>query len=123
MRQNAMWNCKNPNQGNMPKVLCICSAGLLRSPTVAWILSNEGYNTRAAGVHSYALIQVDEVLIEWSDEIVCMEQDHKDALMQRFPNLDKAITVLNVPDRYEFRDDGLVRICREILTEKEFIAS
>lgn len=121
MRQNAIWNCKNPYQGEMPKVLCVCSAGLLRSPTVAWILSNEGYNTRAVGVHDYALVPVDEVLIEWADHILCMEHEHMQTLFQKFPNLTKTVVVLDVPDRYAFRDPELVQICRDILKDEGFI--
>src|SRR3954469_23118718 len=62
-----------------PRVLCLCSAGMLRSATLAWILSNPPYNrnTRNAGVASeYALICVDQVLLEWADEIVCVEEEH-----------------------------------------------
>ncbi len=73
---NRMHNAGNLHQGQYKKVLCVCSAGLLRSPTTAVVLSKEPYNfnTRAAGcVPDYALIKVDAVLIHWADEIVCME--------------------------------------------------
>ena len=68
----------NIYQGRYKKVLCVCSRGLLRSPTTAWVLGGEpwGYNTRSCGVRSDALIQVNSVLIMWSDEIVCMEEEH-----------------------------------------------
>lgn len=109
-RMNALWNCKNPYQGNYPKVLCVCSAGLLRSPTIAYVLSREGYNTRAAGVHDYALVPVDEVLLEWADFIVCADAEHASILR---PQTDKEIITLNIPDKYGFRDLELVQIIEE----------
>ncbi len=77
---NRKRNSGNPYQGEFKRVLCVCSAGLLRSPTAAMVLSQDpfNFNTRAAGiVPNYALIPVDEVLLEWADEIVCMELEHK----------------------------------------------
>ena len=57
---NKLANTRNPYQGTSKRVLCVCSAGLLRSPTIAWILSNPpfNFNTRAAGVSlEYVLFQ------------------------------------------------------------------
>lgn len=109
---NRLANATNPYQGKAKKVLCLCSAGLLRSPTAAFVLSTDpfNYNTRAAGVtEEYALIPVDDVLLNWADEIVVMEPwmsgyvgDH----------LDKTI-VLNVPDLFSFRDPKLVEEIRK----------
>ena len=113
---NRMWNIRNPNQGFYKKVLCVCSAGLLRSPTLAWVLSNDpyNYNTRAAGVNKdYALVPLDDVLLNWADEVVFVEQDVYDLAKQLF-NLEVLNTkVLNVPDIYRFRDPKLVEIIME----------
>lgn len=58
---NRKWNAKNPHQGNFERVLCVCSAGLLRSPTVAVVMAQHGFNTRAAGLEKdFALIPVDD---------------------------------------------------------------
>lgn len=110
-----MANAKNEYQNKTRKVLCLCSAGLLRSPTVALVLSQEpyNYNTRAAGVSDeYALIPVDEVLLHWADEIVCVEQRITDALKLSF-DIDKPITTLNIPDIYEYRDPKLIETIKE----------
>ena len=74
---NRLYNCKNPYQGDAKKVLCVCSAGLLRSPTAAVVLNREyGYNTRACGTEvGHALIPLDETLMHWADEIVVMDRD------------------------------------------------
>ena len=108
---NRMGNAKNEYQGKTKKVLCICSAGLLRSPTMAVVLSQEpyNYNTRAAGiVEEYALVPVDEVLLHWADEIVCAEQWMVDELLPNHEN--KRILSLNLPDVFEYRDPRLIQL-------------
>jgi predicted protein tyrosine phosphatase len=113
---------KNPNQGTAKKVLCVCSAGLLRSPTLAWILSNDpfNYNTRAAGTASdYALIVLDEVQLHWADAVVFVDEgnyrvacyDHKELL----DNME--CHVLDIPDMYKFRDPRLVEAATQQLKE------
>ena len=112
---NRLATSRNPYQGDTKRVLCVCSAGLLRSPTVAWILSNPpfNFNTRAAGDRSeFALIQVDDVLLNWADEIVCMERHHAQDLPQ---DHGKPVHVLNLPDQFPFRHPDLVRLATERL--------
>ena len=104
---NRLGNCHNKFQGNYKKVLCVCSAGLLRSPTAALVLSQEpfNYNTRAAGItEEYALIPVDEVLLEWADEIVCME-NWQDLELRQMTK--KPIKCLGIKDSYAYRDKEL----------------
>ena len=111
---NRFANCHNHFQGKYKKVLCVCSAGLLRSPTAAFVLSTEfDCNTRAAGlVEEFALIVVDRVLLEWADEIVCMNQDH--ALeIQGMLEEPKPVVSLDIPDSFRYRDPELCRLIRE----------
>lgn len=111
---------KHPSQGNFKKVLCVCSGGLLRSPTVAWVLSNPPYNfnTRSCGItDKYALIQLDDFLLEWADEVVCMEQKHAEEVWERLNKIDKADTVvrcLNLSDDHLFRDPELIKEIEKI---------
>lgn len=118
-RNNALWNCKNPYQGDFKKVLCVCSAGLLRSPTIAWIMSNHGYNTRACGVHDYALIELDKVLLEWADLIVCANTDIYEIITKKPHNKD--IVDLKLPDQFQYRDPELVQLIEEKLKELKLI--
>lgn len=109
---NRKYNSKNPYQGKYKRVLCVCSAGLLRSPTLAWVLSNEpyNYNTRAAGLDvGHALIPVDDVLVEWADEIVCMDEYQQKVLKSKTK---KPVLNLQIGDNFEYRDKGLVEIMR-----------
>lgn len=116
---NRLYNSTNPNQGISRKVLCLCSAGLLRSPTAAVVLSQEPYNfnTRAAGVSKdFALVPVDEVLVHWADEIVCVEKSVYNALMgmhENDINPNTTIRVLNLPDKFQYRDPELVELIKE----------
>lgn len=110
---NRIYNCKNPYQGDYKRVLCVCSAGLLRSPTAAFVLSNEpfNYNTRAAGLdESHALIPVDDVLLEWADEIVCMNVQQKMMLEKQ---TSKLVINLDIPDNFAYRNRHLVKMIGE----------
>ena len=95
------------------RVLCVCSAGLLRSPTAALVLSMEpfNFNTRAAGVvPEFALVPVDEVLLAWADEIVCMEEHHKNAIEAL---TEKTIICLDIEDSFPYRDPELIQLIAE----------
>lgn len=110
---NRLYNCKNPNQGVFKRVLCVCSAGLLRSPTAAFVLSQPpfNFNTRAAGmVPQFALVPVDKVLIEWADEIVCMESEHAHGLRTMTT---KKVICLEIQDSFAYRDDKLMWLIKE----------
>ena len=125
---NALHNVTNPYQGKDKRVLCLCSASILRSPSCAIILQNKyGYNTRSAGVSDYALIPVSTALLEWADEIVCVEQEIEMQLMNDIQSLvnqglwveediaeirQKTIT-LDIPDIYEYMNPTLQRITIE----------
>lgn len=118
---NRIWNAANPNQGAFKKVLCVCSAGLLRSPTTALVLSQApyNYNTRAAGIDTgHALIPVDDVLLIWADEIVCMNSEQKTRLNEMMLDkpksygMPKPIVCLHIPDSYEYRDPKLIKLIK-----------
>jgi predicted protein tyrosine phosphatase len=68
------------------------------------------FNTRAVGTDKeFALIPVDEVLIQWADEIVCMEHEHEKSLRKQF-NIEVPILVLGITDRYAYRDPELMNL-------------
>lgn len=105
-------NAQNQWQGDWPRVLCVCSAGLLRSPTLAWVLSNAPYNcnVRCAGSHpEYALVPVDQVLLDWARRVVFVNPENHERVLSRKLALSKEVFVMNVPDRFEFRAPKLVK--------------
>lgn len=121
MRLNAFHNVGNPYQGTTKKVLCVCSAGLLRSPTAAVVLSQEpfNYNTRAAGCNEeYALVPVSDLLLHWADEVVCMEEEHLRAIEDRIDGY-KTVIVLGIPDSFPYRDPALVDLIKEKYTKAQ----
>lgn len=113
-------NVHNHNQGKNKRVLFICSAGMLRSATAAYALSNApyNYNTRAVGITGYALIPLDIVLLEWADEIVCMHEEHK-FFLDYFLTENKIIIdyqkliCLDIPDIYQYRNPTLIKLIKK----------
>ena len=114
---NRLATAVNPYQGPFKKVLFVCSAGILRSPTAAHLFSSPPWNmnTRACGAEpSFALIPISEALVHWADEIVCMTQAHRTAIdefIMRHP--EKKAHVWNIPDDYAYRDERLVEILED----------
>lgn len=116
--RNQLGVIANPWQGDYHKVLTVCSAGCLRSPTAAVVLAQEPYNfnTRSAGIYEgMAIVPVTDVLLEWADEIVCMQGEHALYITKRLQelDLDKVIKVLNIPDDFAYRDPELVKLIKE----------
>lgn len=112
---NRLHNASNPYQGDYKKVLCVCSAGLLRSPTVAYVLSQEPYNfnTRAVGLDAdFALIVIDKVLVHWADEIIVMTERHIREIEQKF-NPTCPIINLDISDSFNYRDSELIKLIKE----------
>jgi predicted protein tyrosine phosphatase len=109
----------NSYQGDYKRVLIVCSAGILRSATAAHVLCQRpfNFNTRNVGTAPYALIPLTEDLIQWADEIVCMETEHKLNVMNKlmewgYPFV-KPIIVLDIEDNYEYRNPTLVKLIKE----------
>ena len=109
---NRLGNCRNPYQGDTKKVLCVCSAGLLRSPTAANVLHREyGYNTRACGADvGHALIPLDDVLLNWADEIVVMTTDIEEAIPEAHQS---KVVNLDIPDSFVYMDETLQQQIKE----------
>lgn len=115
---NRIGNAGNRYQGSYKRVLCVCSAGLLRSPTAALVLSQDpfNYNTRAVGIsNEYALIPLESVHLHWADEIVTMEKRHAEQVRLALKNAGLSVYappvyVLDIPDNYTYRDPELMKM-------------
>lgn len=112
----------NSFQGDYKRVLTVCSANMLRSPTIAHVLSSEpyNYNTRSAGTEPYALIPVTEDLLLWADEIVCADTEHAMWIRNKMMEwtIDKPIIDLQIPDNYEYRNPKLIEMIKERYEQK-----
>ena len=118
-------NAMNRWQGEWPRVLCVCSAGLLRSPTLAWVLSNPPYNcnTRSAGSYpEYALVYAEGVLIHWAERIVFASRKNCDMLQEYIPNgkIFYVLDIPDIPDKFPFRHPALVTLIHKELQRVHF---
>lgn len=115
--RNAAGVCNNPFQGEAKRVLTVCSAACLRSPTAAIVLNQEyGYNTKAAGVSlEYAIVPVTGRLLTWCDEVVVMEnwQAHEIIGMLEIMHIDRPVVCLNIDDNYSYMQPELVELIKE----------
>lgn len=124
--RNQLANSQNQFQGNVKKVLTVCSAGLLRSATMAHVLAKEfDYNVRNCGTEeSYALIPISEALVFWADEIVFVNKENYNAVKASLNSIkreDTKVYCLDIPDMYSYCDPELIKICKEQYETKEEI--
>jgi predicted protein tyrosine phosphatase len=128
IKRNQLGVLFNAYQGKHKKVLTVCSAGCLRSPTAAHILSSEpwNYNTRCAGTSAeYAIVPITEALIVWADVIVCMDEIQQlhintmqNKLAEEYEAFDyKQVINLDIPDNFDYRNPKLVEIMKEKFKE------
>ena len=99
----------------MKRLLFLCSRNQLRSPTAEEVFADHpGVEVDSAGTASDAEIPVTSEHLEWADQIVVMESVHRKRLNERFKSSlkGKRITVLGIPDQYEFMDERLVEILK-----------
>ena len=127
IKRNQLSVVFNPYQGKTKKVLTVCSAGCLRSPTAAHILSAEpfNFNTRCAGTsNEYAIIEVSEALIVWADIILVMDSDQQRHINEMQNILAKESSAmfeydytptinLEIEDDFEYRDPKLMKLMQD----------
>lgn len=114
----------NPYQGDAPRWLFVCSAGLLRSPTAAHVAVTMGANARSCGSHTeYALVPLSANLIAWADAIFFVNPENFKEALRTFKNtgweddIESKSTVWNIPDRYEFGHPDLFNMIKNHLEE------
>jgi len=103
----------------MKHILFICSQNKLRSPTAEQLYSDTpGLEVASAGLNNDAEVTVTPELLEWSDRIFVMERTHRNRLSKKFnPHLKgKRITVLDIPDDYDYMDGNLLMLLQQKLT-------
>lgn len=110
----------NPYQGTDPKMLFVCSAGLLRSATAANYFARKGWNTRGCGSSDYALIPLSVNLIYWADKIYFMGKENYTQALATFKGQTDTLSllkakaiVLDIPDNYNYNNKKLIDMLRE----------
>jgi len=107
------------NDDKILKVLFICEANRLRSPTAETIFSTySGVEAKSAGVGKEATVPVSAELLDWADLIFVMEKRHRNLIHSRFREvyLRKRIICLYIPDEFEFMDPELICLLEEKVT-------
>lgn len=112
----------NQYQGPRRRMLFVCSAGMLRSPTAAAVATSLGHNARSCGTGNYALIQLSANLIYWAERIIFVNeenyyaaveliQDHEDLRMEMADKHE----VWDIEDIFNYMDPELVKIVTDKL--------
>ena len=108
----------------MKKVLCVCSMGINRSPTLARVLCMKSYNydTRSCGTDAGSLIPLTRMLLRWADVVVCAEKYHWNKVKKLLNKIHIEIPIytLHIPDRYEYNSLELIRLIELKLIENSF---
>jgi predicted protein tyrosine phosphatase len=113
-KRNQLSNICNSAQTKAKRVLCVCSAGMLRSPTLSNVIHQKyGYNTRACGTSKeYALIPITEALITWADLVLFVNKENYLQLdseeLSLISELGTDVKWLNVEDDFEWNSPELV---------------
>ena len=129
--RNALANVSNRFQGPEPRVLFVCSAGLLRSVTAAQLFCQApwNWNTRGVGVFTdFALVPISESLIHWADLIILMEEHHLTELAnlwdtselvfkQPWIKIAEKCRVLGIPDDFSRMQPELVELLKQRVSE------
>ena len=115
----------NQYQGHYTRLLFVCSAGMLRSPTMAEQAIKMGYNARSCGSADYALIPISVNLVHWAKKIFFVEEVNFLESNDRFFGdketqemmLNKSV-ILEIEDYHDFRSLGLQQQAVKILEDK-----
>lgn len=102
----------------MKKILFLCSQNRLRSPTAEQIFSSHaGIEVTSAGLNNDAENPTTPELVAWADTIFVMEKAQRSKLQRRFKaHLKARVICLDIPDDYDFMDEGLIRLLEARVT-------
>ena len=101
------------------KVLFVCDANRLRSPTAEAIFTGRPHvDVKSAGLAPQATAPLKVDLLEWADLIFVMEKRHRNIIQSRFKEIyqHKRIVCLYIPDDFEFMDPELIALLEERVT-------
>ncbi len=101
------------------RILFVCTANLDRSPTAEALYAADGrYEVRSAGTAPFATVPLDRELLLWADRVFVMneaEDCQRTWIRLRFPDVQRPIVDLDVPDRWARGDPRLVELLRKRL--------
>lgn len=98
------------------KVLFICTANKLRSPTAEDVFRDyPGIEAVSAGTNAEAPRPLTKELVASADLIFAMETHHRERIRKKFKQRppDSHIITLHIPDEFERGDPVLIELLRE----------
>ncbi|MCP5031611.1 MAG: phosphotyrosine protein phosphatase [Actinomycetia bacterium] len=101
-------------------VLFVCSRNQWRSPTAEWLFrSDPRVSPRSVGTSPRAKRPVTLGDIRWADLILAMEAKHRSRLKATYRQelSHKPLHVLEIPDKYRYRDPELIDILEVAVDE------
>jgi predicted protein tyrosine phosphatase len=104
--------------GTSRKVLFVCTANKLRSPTAEAIFKSRlDLMVKSAGTSRTSPSMLTREHIEWADLIFVMEEEHRKFIRRKFYNLarTKHLHCLEIEDVYEFMDPNLIQVLTDRL--------
>ncbi len=118
---------RNQYEGDAPRVVFVCSVGLLRSPTFADVATSMGLNARACGSDRRALIPLTKNLIDWADDIIFMHRENleqsrtiaeQDGYLYFDEDTAGLIDIVGIEDSYDKNAPMLKQIARNFISRK-----
>jgi|GEM_PF-383783 len=98
------------------RLLFICSANMMRSPTAEDLFKDsEKYETKSAGILDMAVVKATQAHIDWADTIFIFsekENGHLTCLRRHFDIAGKEVIDLGIPNIYDRGDPELVRLLK-----------
>jgi predicted protein tyrosine phosphatase len=82
------------------KLLFVCTANIDRSPTGEKLFRGE-HETKSCGTAPWTRMKLNRKLIWWADKIFCMEEHHKQAVLEIDPEAESKVIVLEIEDIYQ----------------------
>ena len=104
----------------MVKLLFVCSENRLRSPTAEAVFSEyDGIEAIGAGTNKDANTPVSGDLVEWADQILVMEKSHRNKISKKYREQlrGKKLSVLDIPDIYDYMQPELVQLLKLKITK------
>lgn len=104
------------------RLLFVCSANLLRSPTAEYVARKRGYLADSCGTSKgrfsdgVVCTKITGELVRWASVIVCMEEEHVRDVKRFRPDAETPVVCWHVPDEYAVYQPELVAIFEKKLT-------
>ncbi len=104
---------------NRKRILFVCSRNKWRSKTAETIFRNSKESTvKSAGTSKSAEKKLSKKMIDWADEIYVMERKHKDIIEKKYGKIEDKLSILNIPDDYQYMDEELISELKAIVNIK-----